>query len=276
METAITTFLSLKQTALQGYRVRQTATGTTATAGTTTVVPDANRQEPQGDWERVDSYMKFTSGANLGVERRVTGFSSGISLTIAPALSASVGSGTTYQLFKTFPDSDVGLAVNEALRDSFPDRIIESFASAGEVPSAYSFSVPSAASNALADIVRIDRAVASTAFDYMPLFDGADYRIDPSVGSGATQTYVSAQVGVSGAVVRFHYRRPGAEMVADTDTTDEPVSLILAGARKWLALAEGDTQATERFGREFENAKSDYAKSRSAQKIRVPIFTVSN
>jgi hypothetical protein len=250
-------------------------TGTVPTNGTTTVIPDNNRQEPQGEFDRVDSFLKITSGANIGVERRVTGFTAGVSLTVSPALSASVGSGTTYQVFKTFPDSDVGLAVNSTLRDNFPDRMIESFASAGEVDGAYTLSVPSAASNALAQLVRIDRAVASTAYNYLQLFEGADYRIDPSVGSGATQSYISAKPGVSGGTLRFHYRRPSAEMSADTDTTDEPASLILAGTRKWLALAEGDQQAIERFGREYENAKNDYTKSLSARTTRVPIFTVS-
>jgi hypothetical protein len=271
----LTTFLNLKQTTVQGYNVRQMATGTTATAGTTTIIPDANRQEPQGEWDRVDSFLKITSGANLGVERRVTGFSAGVSLTVSPALSASVGSGTSYQVVKTFADSDVGLAVNSSMRETFPHRLIESFASAGETNGAFTVTVPSAASNPNANLVRIDRAVASTAFDYQLLAEGADYRVDPSVGSGSTQTYVSIKAGVSGATLRFFYRRPTAEMVADTDTTDEPVSLVIAGARKWLAIADGDPQAVERHGREFQNAKEAYEKGRAAQRIRVPVVTVS-
>lgn len=268
------TYLTIKQQALQGYNPRQMVTGTTATAGTTTIIPDTNRQEPQGEWDRVDSWLKITSvGSNNGLERRVTGFSAGISITVAPALLASVGSGSTYQLVKTFTDSDVGLAVNSALRDLFPDRIIESVWSAGETSGAYTMTVPSAAANAIAGITRIGRAVASTnsASDYTPLFDGQDYTIDEVNG---VATLITAYAQASGASLKFHYRRPVGELSADTDVTDEPMSLILAGARKWLALFEGDDATLTRMGREFEGAKHDYAKDRSATRIKTPIFGV--
>lgn len=254
-------------------------TGTTPTAGSTTVIPDNNRQEPQGEWERIDSFIRFTSGlgvptGNLGVERRITGFSAGVSLTVAPALGASVGSGSTYYISKTFNDSDVALAVNSSLRDQFPERMIESIASSADVGTGYTISVPSAASNAIAELIRVDRSVGSTNWDYTELVQGVDYRIDPSVGSGATQTFVSTRTAASGGALRFIYRRPAAEMSADTDATDEPVSLVLAGARKWLAIAEGDPAAIERHGREFESAKKDYVKSRSAKRINTPVVQV--
>ncbi len=44
--------------------------------------------------------------------------------------------------------------------------------------------------------------------------------------------------------MRFHYRRPAAELTVDTDATDEPMSLILSGTKKWLAEQRLDDQQT--------------------------------
>lgn len=263
-----TTLLTIKQQALQTYRSRQFVTGTVASFNTTMII-DSRRQEPRGEFERVDSFIKFTSGPAIGSESRVMGWSPGnSSILFAPSVP-SLNASTNYQITKTFLDSDVGIAVNSALRDMAPQRRIQSFATANEVGGIQTLSVPSAAGNAIAQIVRVDRSWGTTnsLYEFREIYEGADFSVD--INSG-TYTLRLNYPAVSGNIVRFHYRRPAAELTVDTDSTDEPMSLILAGTKKWLAAQEGDQELVERYGREFEAEKADYIKSQPVYTTKVP------
>jgi len=274
MAGSTTSFLSLKQDAIRGYKVRQFVSGTVASFNTT-MIQDLSRQEPQGEFDRVDSWLRFTSGPANGTEVRVTGFSAGNqSLLFAPSV-ASLNASTSYYIAKTFADADVKLAMNSALRNTFQERIIQSFATAAEVDGAYNMSVPSAAFNAIADLIKIDRSVGTTnsPYNYQELFEGVNYRVDNANDVG---TIITAYPGVSGTNVRFHYRRPVNEFVADTDLTDEPPALILAGTKMWLAIQENDAAQIATFGKLFEMAKVDYAKSRTVTTLSLPRIVVRN
>lgn len=268
----MTSFLTLKQDSLRGYKLRQLVTGTVASY-TTTWVQDLSRQEPQGEFDRVDSFLRFTSGPPNGTEVRITGFSAGNqSLLFAPSV-ASINASVNYYIAKSFADADVKLAMNSAMRSTFPERVIESFATAAEVDGAYTISVPSAASNAIANLVKVDRSVgtANSPYDYQELFQNSDYRIDEANG---TAIMVTAYAGVSGTNLRFHYRRPVNEFANDTDTTDEPAALILAGTKMWLAIQENDPTQIQLFEKQFELAKQDYIKNRSPRDITTPHISV--
>ena len=272
MAGSTTTFLQIKKDSLRGYKVRQYVDGTVASY-TTTWMYDSARQEPQGEFDRVDSWLRFTSGPANTTEVRVTGFSAGNqSLLFAPSV-ASLNASTSYYIAKTFADADVKLAANSAMRNAFPKRVIQSFATAAEVDGAYNMSVPSAAFNALADLIKIDRSIGTTnsPYNYKELFEGRDYRVDEANDIG---TIITAYAGVSGTNVRFHYRRPAAEFVADTDLTDEPVALILAGTKMWLATQENDPAQIAMYEKQFELAKADYAKNRPAVAVQTPRIVV--
>lgn len=265
----MTTLSTIIQDALRGYHQRQLVTGTVASYNTT-MLQDSARQEPQGEFDRVDSWLYVTSGAASGSEARVMGFSAGNqSVLFAPSIP-SLSATTNYRIAKTFSRADAVLAVNSALRDMNPERIIQSFATAMIAADTLSISVPSQASNAIADLIKVDHSWGTTnsPSDWRELVEGPDYEVD--LIADGTRTLRLAQTQASGNIFRFHYRRPAAELTADSDTTDEPLSLILAGTRKWLAIQDGDQQAIERFGREFENAKSDYLKSRANTTIKFP------
>lgn len=274
MSPSATSFLTLKQDALRGFRQRQFVTGTVASFNTTMFI-DSSRQEPQGEWDRTDTWLKFTSGPAIGTEVRVTGFSAGNqSVLFAPSVP-SLNTTTTYQLAKTFNDADMKLNVNSALRDTYGERMIQSFATAAETDGQYFISVPSAASNAIADLIRIERSVGTTNsnYNFKTLFEGADYSVEEANG---TARAITAYPGVSGTNVRFHYRRPVNEFANDTDVTDEPVSLILTGTRLWMAMQEGDPQQIQMYQKLFETAKADYAKAREVVNTRVPRIVVKN
>jgi hypothetical protein len=268
------TFESLKVDALRGYRERQMVTGTVGSFSTTFIQDTTNRTEPDGEFDRVDSYIKMTgSGPNLGTERRITGWSSGNS-TVSFAAVPSLAVGLPYRITKTFTDAEQGLAVNSALRDSFPNRIIESFATAAETQDSYRLAVPSAAAGPQAELVRVERSVGTTGSDYNfdILEDGTDYVIEQN---GGLTTLILANIGASGYMNRFVYRRPAAELVADTDTTDEPAHLIVLGARKFLALAEGDAQSAEAWSQMEAIAKQSWTKNRAARVIKYPHINVN-
>lgn len=263
------TFLKLKQDALSGYANRQQVTGTVASFSTTHI-QDTARQEPQGEWDRVYSYIRFLSGPASGTERPVTGWSAGNSTVAFQPSVPSLSVTTTYQITKLFTDADAGLAVNGAFRDSFPERMVQSIASLGETADARAFTVPSAASNPNTQVIAVDRAVASTAHQYTLLKSGVDYEWDENNGTATLRS--RSFIGASGAYLRFHYRKPASELSADADVTDEPAGLITLGARKYLALQAGDAAAVERWGREFEAARQNYVKNRPAIQMRRPVF----
>lgn len=262
------TLANIKADAVRGYRSRQLVVGTVASYSTSWI-QDLTRQEPQGEFDRVDSFIKFTSGAAISQESRIMGWSPGnSSLTFAPSVP-SLSASTSYQISKTFNDADQKLAVNSALRDMAPERLIQSFATANEVGEVQTLSVPSAAGNAIADIVRIDRSFGTTnsLYQFKEIYEGSDYYVDTNNGALTLRLNYPA---VSGNIVRFHYRRPAAELSVDTDSTDEPMSLILAGTKKWLAAQEGDDAGVAKFGREFESAKIDYLKNQGVKTTKVP------
>lgn len=262
------TLLTIKQQALQGYRSRQFVTGTVASFNTTSIV-DLTRQEPQGEFERVDSFIKFTSGPAIGSESRVMGWSPASSYILFAPSVPSLNASTNYQITKTFRDSDVGIAVNSALRDVAPERRIQSFATTNESGGVQILSVPSAAGNAIADIVRVDRSFGTTnsPYQFREIYNGSDFMVDIDSGSYVLRLNYPA---VSGNIVRFHYRRPAAELTNDTDSTDEPMSLILTGTKKWLAAQEGDDALLQKYGREFEAEKRDFLRNQPVRTINTP------
>ncbi len=267
---ATNTLSAIMAAALRGYHQRQFVTGSVASFSTT-FIQDPARQEPQGEFDRVDSWLYVTSGAAIGTEARVTGFSAGNqSLVFAPSIpSLSVGT-TNYQITKTFSRTDTVNAVAQAMRETFPHRVIESFATAMLAGDTLTISVPSAANNPNANLIKVDHSWGTTnsSYDYRELLDGSDYEAD-QIADG-TLTLRLAQTQSSGNIFRFHYRRASAELVNDTDSTDEPMSLILAGTKKWLSIQEGDQAAIELFTREFEKAKVDYNKGRENTRIKTP------
>ena len=276
-----TTLLTLKEDSVRGYRLRSLVQGTVPSPGNTTLFYDNNRQEPAGTFDRVDAFVKFTNGlgvasVNLNVVRRVTGFSTGnYTVTFAPAVTASVPSGTTYDVFTSFdPDNDVRLAINSALRDMAPERMVNQVATTVEVASQGYVSVPSAAHNAVTQFTKLERSVGTLFSDWNweTLIEGIDFkRVDYAGALVVELQYVA----VASMGLRFTGTRPASELTNDTDTTDEPSSLIVLGARKYLALAEGDAAAAAAWGREFEAAKVDYYKNQPPKRLVVPHFFIT-
>jgi len=274
------TYQTLKEDALRGYRPGAFESSSVPTGGgTTTVLLDTARQEPAGTWDRIDAYIKFgtapgVASVNNGQVRLITGYSTNSTLTWAPALTASVPSGSNYALSQTFhPDNHVGLAINTTLRDNFPERVVSSVATMNEEEDVRSYSVPSAVSNAITKLVKIERSVGSVSSDwqYRELRDGFDYQLVDY----ANTTHLQIQyLPVASTVLRLTGRRVASDLSADTDTTDEPVNLILFGARAFLAAQEGDAERLNYWTAKFESAKRDYVKSRPPTPLRKPHFTV--
>ena len=225
----------------------------------------------------MDSYVKFTNGlgvasVNLYAVRPVTGFSTGNqSITFANALVASVPSGTTYDIYKNFhPDNDLPQVINESLRDQFGARVVYSIATTVE-PSdtTRAVTVPSAAGNTMTRLVKVERPVGSTNTDYNwdTLLPNSDYRV---VDNNGSLTIELLYPSIASTILRMTGMRADAELSADTDTTEEPAHLIVLGARKFLALQEGDASGVERWGRELAKAQQDYYKSRPSEALTIP------
>lgn len=278
-----TNLLSLKQQVLTGNRQRMLAQGTVSTPGTTTLFIDPFRTEPDGEWDRVDTYVKFTNGlgvasVNQYATRRITGFSAmpsgNYSLTFQPPMTASVPSGATYDLYKVNPDLDLPLSINSAIRDMFGARSVYTVATALEPATGRTVTVPSAVGNTITRLVKVERPMPSmylTNYTMAPLSEGTDYNVTDNQGSlSLTLNYLP----VPSTILTLTGERPSAELSADTDITEEPAHLIVLGARKFLALQDGDSPGVERWGRELEKAKRDYFRYRQPESTNVPRFGV--
>jgi len=278
------TLLALEEDTVRGMGLGLLTQGTVpATGGTTTYLIDANRQEPDGEYDRVDAFIKFTNGlgvasVNNGLVRPITGFSTGNqSITFAPALVASVPSGTTYDIFKNYgPNDDVRLAINSGIRDIWGTRNVYTIATTHEPAglTTHILSVPSAAANAITQLVKVERPVGSinTDYDWRELRLGQDYNVVDDAGAiSITLNYVT----VASTVLRLTGVRPAAELTNDTDITQEPAHLIVLAARKFLALQDPSAKAdVEKWGRELENAKFEYFRVHEPQSLNVPRFRV--
>lgn len=256
---------------LQGYRARYLAKGTVASlAGTgANAFYDPTRQEPEGEWDRIDSWLKFTSGAASGTIRRVTGYSGPSVSAINYAQTITSGTptvGDSYALFKTFHPTEVTLAINAARRDSFPERIVQTVATLAEVaPTAgnptYRYAIPSGAANTVTKLAVVQRSVwtANSPLYWQTLIPTRDYNVlsDPTDG---TLVYVANYTPSDGYLLRFVGEGPPVDLVNDSDTTDEPEHLIILGARMFLALQDGDQTTAQLWRAEYEKAKLDYSK----------------
>lgn len=273
------TFRQLKQDVAQGYKRHVFVASNTGSNGSTTIMFDTNRQEPDRFWSLDGSnvWVKFLGNSapslNDGVVRKVTGYSLGnSSITFAPAVTASVAASCNYQLYKgSHPDNDIGQAINETLRATFPERVVSSIATTHEIEDQRSYTVPSAASSTITKLRRVERSVGTTAseYEYNTLVEGIDYRLLDTGGA----TLIELQyIPTPSMLLRFTGERVASTLSADTDTTDEPPAVILAGARHFLALQEGNTELATYWERKFEDAKRDYLKSRPATPLKVPFI----
>ena len=271
------TYRQLKQDVAQGYKRHTFVTGTATSAGNTTLLFDTSRQEPDRFWslDGANVWVKFigTSAPSLndGLVRKVTGYSLGnSSITFAPAVTASVAASCNYQLYKgSHPDNDIGQAINETLRATFPERVVSTVATTHEQENVRSYTVPSAVVSASTKLRRVERSVGTIASDYNyeTLIEGADYKL-LDIGSA---TLIELQyLPTPSLLLRFTGERVASTLSADTDTTDEPPAVILAGARHFLALQEGNTELATYWERKFEDAKRDYLKARPAIPLKVP------
>lgn len=248
------TLRALREQAVRGYKRNYYAEGTTPTLGTTTILADNNRQEPPGEWDRVDTFIHFVGGSLNDEVRLVTGFTAGQSIQFSPAVSAAVPSGQQYALYKQWePRQQLPQLMNEGLRTVTAERRIYGMATAAEVSDVYTLTVPAAASGEQVTLLRVDRSVGTVAspYDYQELFEGRDYelwRVD-----GSTTLRMFNHVPATGTLWRFFYERLGTDLVADTDTNDLPLNLQLFAARTNMAINEGDHETAGVWQKKLDN-----------------------
>lgn len=270
-------FRQLKQDVAQGYKRHTFVSSNTGSNGSTTIMFDTNRQEPDRFWslDGANVWVKFLGNSapslNDGQVRKVTGYSLGnSSITFAPAVTASVAASCNYHLYKgAHPDNDIGQAINETLRATFPERVVSSIATTHEVEDVRSYTVPSAVVNATTKLRLVERSVGTIAseYDYRPLIEGSDYEL---VDTGSATLIQIQYLPTPSLLLRFTGERVVSTLSADTDTTDEPLAVVLAGARHFLALQEGNTELATYWERKFEDAKRDYLKARQPTPLKIP------
>lgn len=260
---------AIRDAAADGYKNRYFARGVTTLNSNLTVVVDSDRQEPAGEWERVDTFIQFQGGALDGIQKRVTGYSPGNSLTIAAAVAASIAAGMSYALYKTFNVEKWNRAINETLMDMAPDRMIQTYATLTEFndplaggPS-YRMQIPTLASQD-ARIVRIDRQKYTDgtplgAVVYQELYEGLDYDLfHQDNGAGQLLFMRLRYIPGNSNLIRVHYEKRLASLTLDTDITFEPLDQLLYGARSHIAAMEGDKQQSEYWANKFQLAAGKF------------------
>ena len=278
------TYRVLKEDVLRGMRRHVFVSSSVPTGGNTTLLLDTARQEPDRYWSQdgADTWVKFgtspgVASVNDGVVRRVTGYSlNNNTITFAPAVTASVASGSEYALFKgPHPDNDVGLAINETLRATYPQRVVSSVATTHEEEDVRSYSVPSAVHNTVRQLKEIRRSVGTinSNYNFRTLRAGFDYELIDISGALTLQLQY---LPTPSLVLTFIGEGVASDLSADTDSTNEPLAVILAGARHFLALQEGNAELASYWERKFEEAKKDYAKATPPRDLRIPHIAVGD
>jgi len=272
------TFKTLKEDTLRGYKRHTFVSGTVASTGGNTAFTDVQRTEPDRYWslDGADNFLKFSTGSNNGAVRRVSGYSTNGSFTFSPALTASLAVGDGYALFKgPHPDNDIGLAINEARRTAFPERTVSSVATLNEQDAVYVYTIPSAAQSTVQNLQEIRRSFGTINNDhnYTILRRGFDFDLLDVSGTTRLQLHY---LPVPSLILTFIGQGPMADLSADTDTTDEPAEVIIAGARHFLAMQEGNRDLADYWLKKFEDAKKDYSKSVPNKQIKRPIFNVGS
>ena len=275
------TYRQLKFDAVSGYRRHTTAVGSTSSAAsTTTAFIDNMRQEPARYWslDGADVWVKFlgttTPSLNDGQVRRITGYSTNSTFVFAPAVTTAPTTGTGYQLFKgPHPDEHVGLAINEALRSSFPERVVSSIATLHEQEDVRTYSVASAVSSPVVQLKEIRRSVGTinSGYNFQVLRLGFDYELIDNAGATTLQLQY---LPTPSLVLTFIGERPATELVADADTSDEPPAVILAGARHYLAIQEGNKELAAFWKQRLEEAKKDFDKPTPTRELKRPHFRI--
>lgn len=262
----------IREEVARGLGVRSYVDGATPTLGTTTILPDANRLEPDGEWSDVDAFIQFQSGPLDGQERRVTGFTTGVSVQFAPAVGTIVPSGTSYAITKTYRVDDFNISINDALRE-LGMRRVTSIGTTAETTDVRNLPVPSVVSNTATELVAVERAIGTAStFAYEPLYEGYHYQLVRNNGGAWLELKYAP---TTGQVVRFTYTHEATSLVADTDATSEPLLLVKALARKYLAAANRDDAGVTRWGREAERIRKDVIPSTvPSRKTVVPKISV--
>lgn len=248
---------AIRHSAADGYKNRYFQMSSSTGNSNTTIIKDANRNEPVGEWSRVDAFVHFEGGALDGVQRRVMGFSPGDSLTIAAAVAASIATGFTYAMYKTFPIEKWNLAINESLMDMAPDRLIQTFTTFTEwapvTGASFVMQIPTAAVLD-ARIVKLDRQdFDGSAYEYREMYEGTDYEF---FHQGDALFARLRYTPVDGRIVRVHYEKRLATLTLDTDVTNEPLDQVLYGARMHIAVMEGDKEQQAYWAEKFTHAKT--------------------
>lgn len=254
------TLRTITEEVARGLGVRTFVDGTVPTLGTTSLICDPNRLEPDGEWDQIDAWIRFESGVLDGQIRRVTGFSTALvsgglgTVQFAPAVATTVPSGTTYSIFKTYhPTDDYRVSINDALKELGMNRVT-SIATTAEVSDVRRVSVPTVAGLPDAMLLLVERSVATTGSpdQYEALTEGLHYK---KVQADSLMWLEITYSPATNTLLRFTYSHQATALSADTDSTSEPLIVIKALARKYLASARGDQAGADWWGREAERLR---------------------
>ena len=266
---------SIRHDVADGYKNRYFQLSSTTGNSNLTTLVDANRQEPQGEWSRVDSFVHFEGGALDGVERRVTGYSPGNVLTILPAVAASIANGFTYALYKSLQVAKWNRAINEGLMDMAPDRLVQSYVTiteyAGALGASFIVQIPTLAALD-ARILKLTRQeFDASAYQYREIYEGLDYEL---IHQGDNVFARLKYIPVDQRILRVHYERRLATLATDADSTSEPLDQILYFARMHIAILENDKDQQAYWSEKAAKAKSGWPKVDDEQTIERPRIIV--
>jgi hypothetical protein len=174
---------------------------------------------------------------------------------------------------KTYAPEDYNIAINDGLRE-LGMRRVTSIGTTTEVTDDRHLAVPTSVANTSTDLIAVERSVGTAAspWQYEPLIDGHHYKL---VRHNGTAWLELMYPPVTGQVVRFTYTREATMLTADTDATEEPILLVKALARKYLAAANRDDEGVRRWGSEAERIRRDVMPTvQPSRKTIVPRITV--
>ena len=192
-----------------------------ATDGSTTTPADTNNlTHADGYWDETTILM--TTGMNAGVQRRVQTFTAATStLNFYSAMSAAVGSGNEYELYRRFTPTDVDRAINRAINVGTPDFREKARAVATAVADTLQYAFPTAPEFRERNLIGIEYQVydqpGQSTWPFTKL-NQADYEVIEDWVGSSTQRLLQLRFNpTTNKLIQFVYEGTLGNVATSTD-----------------------------------------------------------
>lgn len=242
-----------------GYELGECVTGTADSGCTTTTLVDAELiDSDESESQHEGAWLYIASGALAGQTRRISDYAVTTgTLTVSRAWASAPVSGVEYEIHHKLSPTNLNRCINWVLEQCyFLDEILLTPVSGQRQYSLAAYPYITRPEQIVDALWRV--GTTTDKYRYAPL-EWYQVRND----AGELTLDINPYSFTAGEYMVLRVVRPYSQLSADTDTTDCPKELLLAGAKTRayeLLLQKGTGQDVERYRRLRDEAMTVYTK----------------